>query len=154
MRLGQTPGCVILLRDTGRHGTLRGLILVHTVFGMPIAAPLFRNHFARLPEGLLRAAHADGAGCADHLIRLRQTVRVQHRRGCRQGLIRQAFRARRDLTLNFAAVPMWTSLNLDVDRGDFIGLPGPSGCGKSTLLSFIAGLLDYPTGRSGRGTGP
>ena len=94
MRLGQTPDCVILLRDTGRHSTLRGLILVHTVFGMPIAAPLFRNHFAPLPEGLLRAAHLDGAGYADHLIRLRQTVRVQHRRGCRQGLIRQAFRAR------------------------------------------------------------
>ncbi|MCA3457429.1 MAG: ATP-binding cassette domain-containing protein [Rhodobacter sp.] len=49
---------------------------------------------------------------------------------------------------------MWTSLNLDVDTGDFIRLAGPSGCGKSTLLSCIAGLLGYPTGRSGRGTGP
>lgn len=33
------------------------------------------------------------------------------------------------------------SVNLDVQRGDYIAISGPSGCGKSTLLSLM-GLLD------------
>ena len=35
-------------------------------------------------------------------------------------------------------------LNLDVDRGDFVGFMGPSGSGKTTLLNLLGGL-DVPT---------
>ncbi|MGK2856889.1 MAG: ABC transporter ATP-binding protein [Thermoanaerobaculia bacterium] len=36
------------------------------------------------------------------------------------------------------------SVNLAVDRGEFVSIMGPSGCGKSTLLNLM-GLLDAPT---------
>lgn len=53
---------VILLREMGIYGTLWGLILVHTIFGMPILTLLFRNYFTSLPEELFKAARVDGAG--------------------------------------------------------------------------------------------
>ncbi|WP_411909923.1 ABC transporter ATP-binding protein [Mesorhizobium sp. ESP6-5] len=52
-----------------------------------------------------------------------------------------------DLSLNFGAVSVLQTLNLDVAEGEFIVLLGPSGCGKSTLLNCIAGLLDISKGR-------
>jgi putative ABC transport system ATP-binding protein len=36
------------------------------------------------------------------------------------------------------------SLNLDVDRGEFVAFMGPSGSGKTTLLNLLGGL-DLPT---------
>ena len=53
---------VILLREIGLMGDLAGLVLVHTVFGMPILTLLFRNYFAALPVELFKAARVDGAG--------------------------------------------------------------------------------------------
>lgn len=53
---------VIVLREMGIYGTLSGLIIVHTIFGMPILTLLFRNYFASLPEELFKAARIDGAG--------------------------------------------------------------------------------------------
>ncbi|MBE3637989.1 carbohydrate ABC transporter permease [Mangrovicoccus sp. HB182678] len=53
---------VILLREAGLYGSLTGLIVVHTVFGMPIVTLLFRNYFTSLPEELFKAARVDGAG--------------------------------------------------------------------------------------------
>ncbi len=53
---------VILLREIGLMGQLSGLVLVHTVFGMPILTLLFRNYFASLPLELFKAARVDGAG--------------------------------------------------------------------------------------------
>lgn len=53
---------VIILRTMGIYGTLTGLIVVHTVFGMPILTLLFRNYFTSLPEELFKAARVDGAG--------------------------------------------------------------------------------------------
>jgi len=53
---------VILLREIGLYGTLWGLILVHTIFGMPILPLLFRNYFTSVPEELFKAARVDGAG--------------------------------------------------------------------------------------------
>ncbi len=53
---------VIVLRDIGLYGTLWGLIIVHTIFGMPILTLLFRNYFASIPEELFKAARIDGAG--------------------------------------------------------------------------------------------
>jgi len=37
-------------------------------------------------------------------------------------------------------VPVLSGIDLDIARGDFIGLMGPSGSGKSTLLNLIAGI--------------
>jgi glucose/mannose transport system permease protein len=53
---------VIILREMGIYGTLTGLVLVHSIFGMPILTLLFRNYFASLPEELFKAARVDGAG--------------------------------------------------------------------------------------------
>jgi glucose/mannose transport system permease protein len=53
---------VIMLREMGIYGTLWGLILVHTIFGMPILTLLFRNYFSSIPEELFKAARVDGAG--------------------------------------------------------------------------------------------
>ena len=53
---------VIILREMGIYGTLTGLVIVHTIFGMPINTLLFRNYFASVPEELFKAARVDGAG--------------------------------------------------------------------------------------------
>jgi glucose/mannose transport system permease protein len=53
---------VILLREIGLMGSIGGLVLVHTIFGMPILTLLFRNYFASVPEELFKAARVDGAG--------------------------------------------------------------------------------------------
>jgi glucose/mannose transport system permease protein len=53
---------VILLREAGIYGTLAGLVIVHTIFGMPILTLLFRNYFSSIPEELFKAARVDGAG--------------------------------------------------------------------------------------------
>ncbi len=52
---------VILLREIGLYGSLWGLVLVHTVFGMPINTLLFRNYFSTVPDELFKAARVDGA---------------------------------------------------------------------------------------------
>ena len=36
------------------------------------------------------------------------------------------------------------SINMKIERGEFVAIMGPSGCGKTTLLN-IMGLLDNPT---------
>ena len=53
---------VILLREMGLYGSLSGLVLVHTIFGMPILTLLVRNYFSSIPEELFKAARVDGAG--------------------------------------------------------------------------------------------
>lgn len=53
---------VIILREIGLYGTLTGLVIVHSIFGMPILTLLFRNYFASVPEELFKAARVDGAG--------------------------------------------------------------------------------------------
>ncbi|TWH27300.1 MULTISPECIES: carbohydrate ABC transporter permease [unclassified Aminobacter] len=53
---------VIMLRELGLYGGLWGLVIVHTIFGMPILTLLFRNYFTSLPEELFKAARVDGAG--------------------------------------------------------------------------------------------
>jgi len=53
---------VIMLREIGLYGTLTGLVIVHTIFGMPILTLLFRNYFSSIPEELFKAARVDGAG--------------------------------------------------------------------------------------------
>ncbi len=53
---------VIVLREIGVYGSLTGLVIVHTIFGMPILTLLFRNYFVSVPEELFKAARVDGAG--------------------------------------------------------------------------------------------
>jgi glucose/mannose transport system permease protein len=46
----------------GLFGSLTGIVLVHTVFGMPVMTLLFRNYYASLPQELFKAARIDGGG--------------------------------------------------------------------------------------------
>jgi glucose/mannose transport system permease protein len=43
-------------------GTLAGIILIHTIFGMPVMTLLFRNYYASVPSELFKAARIDGGG--------------------------------------------------------------------------------------------
>jgi glucose/mannose transport system permease protein len=43
-------------------GGLPGLVLVHTVYGLPITTLIFRNYYANVPGELVEAARIDGAG--------------------------------------------------------------------------------------------
>ncbi len=53
---------VIILREIHLFGSIYGLILVHTIFGMPILTLLFRNYFTSIPDELFKAGRVDGAG--------------------------------------------------------------------------------------------
>jgi glucose/mannose transport system permease protein len=44
------------------NNSLAGIVLVHTIFGLPTMTLIFRNHFAALPNELFHAARVDGAG--------------------------------------------------------------------------------------------
>lgn len=48
--------------EAGLFGTLPGIVLIHTIFGMPVMTLLFRNHYASLPVELFKAARIDGGG--------------------------------------------------------------------------------------------
>ena len=43
-------------------GSLPGIVLIHTIFGMPVMTLLFRNYYASIPEELFKAARIDGGG--------------------------------------------------------------------------------------------
>jgi glucose/mannose transport system permease protein len=53
---------IFALSRVGLFGTLPGIIIVHSIFGMPILTLLFRNFFGSLPIELFKAARVDGAG--------------------------------------------------------------------------------------------
>lgn len=44
------------------YGTLLGIVLIHTTFGLPVTTLMFRNYFASIPMELFKAARVDGAG--------------------------------------------------------------------------------------------
>ncbi len=46
----------------GIYGTLPAIVLIHTVFGLPVMTVLFRNFYSTLPAELFKAARVDGAG--------------------------------------------------------------------------------------------
>lgn len=50
------------LGQLGLAGTLPGLILVHTVYGLAFTTLFFRNFFVGVSDGILQAAKVDGAG--------------------------------------------------------------------------------------------
>ncbi|GAB1335922.1 carbohydrate ABC transporter permease [Streptomyces sp. E-15] len=51
-----------LFGDIGLFGSILGVVLFHTGFGLPFAVFLLRNFFAEIPRELLEAARLDGAG--------------------------------------------------------------------------------------------
>ena len=51
-----------LLGVFGLAGTISGLVLVHTVYGLGFTSLFFRNYYAAFPEDLVKAAKVDGAG--------------------------------------------------------------------------------------------
>jgi glucose/mannose transport system permease protein len=53
---------IIGLRDVHLFATLPGIIIVHTIFGMPILTLLFRNYYSSIPIEIFKAARIDGAG--------------------------------------------------------------------------------------------
>ncbi len=53
---------VIITAQLHIFSTLWAVILVHTIFGMPIMTLIFRNYFASLHPELFKAARVDGAG--------------------------------------------------------------------------------------------
>jgi glucose/mannose transport system permease protein len=61
---------IIGLASVGLFATLPGIVIVHTVFGMPILTLLYRNFFASLPIELFKAARVDGAGFWGILFRI------------------------------------------------------------------------------------
>ncbi len=52
---------VRMFSAVGLYGTLPGIVIVHTVFGLPILTLLFRNFYVGLPIELFKAARVDGA---------------------------------------------------------------------------------------------
>ena len=63
----------------------------------------------------------------------------------------------RDLTKSFGTVEVFNGINLDVAKGEVIGVIGPSGCGKSTLIRCL-NMMEVPNGGDilfhGRATTP
>lgn len=51
-----------VLGQLGLAGTIPGLILVHTVYGIAFTTLFFRNYFITIPDELTKAAQIDGAG--------------------------------------------------------------------------------------------
>lgn len=52
----------------------------------------------------------------------------------------------RGISFSFSKQTIFHDLDLDICRGDFIGLIGPNGSGKTTLLKLIVGLLAPDSG--------
>ena len=52
----------VTLRELGIFGETIGLILVHTIYGLPLTTMLYRNYYVTLPNELIKAAMMDGAG--------------------------------------------------------------------------------------------
>ncbi|MBI3516446.1 MAG: carbohydrate ABC transporter permease, partial [Proteobacteria bacterium] len=53
---------VRIFSHIGINNSIPGIVLIHTIFGLPTMTLIFRNHFAALPEELFKAARVDGAG--------------------------------------------------------------------------------------------
>ena len=51
-----------VLGKLGLSGSIPGLVLVHTVYGICFTTLFFRNYFVTIPDELTKAAQIDGAG--------------------------------------------------------------------------------------------
>ncbi len=50
------------MRQINLSGDIKGLVLVHVVYGLPITTLIFRNFYVEIPDELLEAAAIDGGG--------------------------------------------------------------------------------------------
>ena len=50
------------------------------------------------------------------------------------------------MTCGYDGNPVLSDMNLQIMRGDFVGLLGPSGSGKTSLLRSILGAIDIYEG--------
>jgi glucose/mannose transport system permease protein len=53
---------VLVSSKIGIYNSIAGVVVIHTIFGMPLMTLLFRNYYAGLPIELFKAARIDGAG--------------------------------------------------------------------------------------------
>jgi glucose/mannose transport system permease protein len=53
---------VRVLATVHLFSSLPGIVIIHTVFGMPIMTLMFRNYYATIPGELFKAARIDGGG--------------------------------------------------------------------------------------------
>jgi ABC-type branched-subunit amino acid transport system ATPase component len=51
-----------------------------------------------------------------------------------------------DITMRFAGLTALSRVNMEVERGEVVGLIGPNGSGKTTLLNVISGVLKPTAG--------
>ncbi len=58
------------LNSIGPDGTWYGLVAVHVVDSIPVAALIFRNYFANVPNELVEAARIDGADVIQTFIQI------------------------------------------------------------------------------------
>jgi glucose/mannose transport system permease protein len=58
------------LNQIGLYGKWYGLVLVHVVYSIPIAALIFRNYFTNVPNELVEAARIDGAGVIQTFVQI------------------------------------------------------------------------------------
>src|SRR5699024_3524383 len=61
---------VQVIEKIGLYGSLMGLALVQTIYGLPLAILIFRNFFAAIPDEILEASAIDGAGGIRTFIRI------------------------------------------------------------------------------------
>ena len=53
---------VRIMAGIGLFGSLPGIVIIHTIFGLPVMTLLFRNFYASIPRELFSAARVDGCG--------------------------------------------------------------------------------------------
>jgi zinc transport system ATP-binding protein len=51
----------------------------------------------------------------------------------------------KDVSFGYGSDPVLEAVDLEVRRGDYLGLIGPNGSGKTTLLKLILGTIPEPT---------
>ncbi|MCA9320197.1 MAG: ATP-binding cassette domain-containing protein, partial [Planctomycetes bacterium] len=87
-----------------------------------------------------------------------ERAQMRDRAGSAQGGIREAERSGRlvlraqGLTFGYGDEKLVDGLDLDLFRGDRIGLVGPNGVGKSTLVKLLLGELEAQAGTLRHGT--
>ena len=51
-----------------------------------------------------------------------------------------------NLSKQFGKRVIFSNVNLDINKGDFVAITGASGCGKSTLLNMIGLMEEFNSG--------